>query len=311
MEITIGSRYNAPSISRISDDQIRTGRHFHEAASAQHFLYFLFFVSALHPNFHSTNALLDFSAILHFFTVSLYCIISFQSQGTSLQMAQYGREESPQPAQAIIICTVISPVGRANKITIEVERNQMAARCPLWLKLQSESAYRDHVEAPWLCAEAYRALKFIVNRLSLDPRDPEDASFTTARDLFYLAEAFNWLGRPVGIPFNPMRLPLYIGEAPDLGERRFLCSADIQRLLNHMIFKARGLYNIEHWQLLGAVANRFGLGYLEAAIRRAVDIKVDEPQSSLGSGLTHDEEKVLEEMDILSKLFRMHWISCS
>lgn len=189
----------------------------------------------------------------------------------------------------------------------------MKEKCLLWFRFHSWFAVDGLVEAPWLCREATQALRFLINRIHGIPGGPPDVCFSNALGLFYLAEAFNWLGKPKHINFDPMPFPLSSLQASQRG-RKHLCPIDIQRLLDRMVENARGLYNVENWQLLGAVANRFDLKDREVAIRRAVDIRVrlvDDPLSSPGYGLNHDEEKVLYEIDILSRLSRMHWISCS
>lgn len=190
----------------------------------------------------------------------------------------------------------------------------MTVVCPSWqLILQSRTTVHGLVDAPWQYREASQALRFLINRIHGIPGGPPDVYFSNALGLFYLAEAFNWLGKPQHISFDPMPVPLSSLQASQHG-RKHLCPIDIQRLLDRMVENARGLYNVENWQLLGAVANRFDLKDREAAIRRAVDIRlrlVDDPLNSPGYGLNYDEEKVLNETDILSRLFGMHWISCS
>ncbi|KPM44022.1 hypothetical protein AK830_g2493 [Neonectria ditissima] len=166
--------------------------------------------------------------------------------------------------------TICLKMSGDRHVKFVTDPEKMAMTCPSWLLIRHE-ARRDIVQIKNVCLEhpeAEWAIQVMLEIAHGNVEIREEIKTATARQLLYVAEIYNWLGRPGSI------------HAPDTGPHRarcfrrsntpFLPTEVIAKGVKNLVVQAKELCRVQNWLLLGIVAHRFGLDQVEADVKRAV-----------------------------------------
>lgn len=159
----------------------------------------------------------------------------------------------------------------------------------------------DVIKAPWQDGAAEFALNILFNRIHHQDEVFRRLQAATARQLFYVGEVYEWLGRPQSL--SPKR----ISDRENPG-KYCMPSDGIQKAVDGLVKKAGRLYNISDWVLLGAVAARFELPDLKTEVRRNVILSFEQSHfdgQNLPFHITPEQWTALVESRIICKCLRV------
>ncbi|KAH7008426.1 hypothetical protein EDB80DRAFT_872229 [Ilyonectria destructans] len=167
------------------------------------------------------------------------------------------------------------------RVKFVLDPKNMAMVCPAWLDIRHK-ARSGNVQIKNVCLddpEAEFAIKLLLDISHGNKETRENLKTATARELFYVGEIFNWLGRPRFLRTPAM--DLYRSRCLRRSNVSFIPPETIARGIQNLILQAKGLRMVEDWLLLGVVADRFGLSNVRKDVENAVVMSCRSDGSSI------------------------------
>ncbi|KAF7558686.1 hypothetical protein G7046_g5484 [Stylonectria norvegica] len=209
--------------------------------------------------------------------------------------------------------------SRDQTVRFIVDLRKLEAVCPAWHTiLIDEGVPNKGILVPWTDEEAEFALFIILHLAAGAQHQRKQLRTATARELFYIAEMYEWMGRPRHPTRSRGQLKLGLSRLDT--ESSFLPADVVRDGIENLIREAAELCRVENWVLLGIVATTFRLRSIEAAVKRAL-VLFSTPDSfgvllgdngrATGSfNLTESHLKVLQKLGYFNPRVELCRIRC-
>lgn len=156
------------------------------------------------------------------------------------------------------------------RVKFVLDPQNMAMVCPAWLDIRHK-ARSGNVQIKNVCLddpEAEFAIRLLLDISHGNKETREDLKKATARELWYVSEIYNWLGRPRFLRTPAMEF--YRSRCLRRSNVPFIPPETIARGIQNLISQAKGLRMVENWLLLGVVAERFGLSNVRKDVENTI-----------------------------------------
>ncbi|KAL6402206.1 hypothetical protein AUP68_14674 [Ilyonectria robusta] len=156
------------------------------------------------------------------------------------------------------------------RVKFVLDPQNMAMVCPAWLDIRHK-ARSGNVQIKNVCLddpEAEFAIRLLLDISHGNKETRENLKSATARELWYVSEIYNWLGRPRFLRTPAMEF--YRSRCLRPSNVPFIPPETIARGIQNLISQAKGLRMVENWPLLGVVADRFGLSNVRKDVENTI-----------------------------------------